>query len=155
MNGDLRTNKWLRETLLKLWRNNFSHVPVGNPVEIEFSRNARTRLGSIRLRKDGVSHIYINGVFRDPNTPEDIVLSIIAHELIHYAQGFSSKLPRTNRHPHAGGAIEKGMIRAGLHDMWKFEKKWVRKQWQKLIEAKMPRRKRGLRLIFAKMRELG
>jgi hypothetical protein len=140
-----RTNQWLRKELLDLWKNHFQDVPVANPVEIKFSRISRTRLGSIRLTREGISRILINGIFRDPATPEEVVKSIISHEMIHYAQGFSSKLPKTNRHPHANGAIEKGMIKANLHDIWKFEKQWTKNEWLKLIDAKVPRKKRTLR----------
>src|SRR2546422_575509 len=85
-----RDDAWLLSRLDSLWENYFSQVQQVNPVFIKFGRYSRFRLGSIRLdRHTKQSYITITGMFKDPKIPVEVVDHTIAHELCHYAHGFS------------------------------------------------------------------
>ena len=130
----MRDNAWLEGRLDFIWRSYFKDVPKKNEVRIKFGRAARYRFGSIRLLlADDSSHILINGQFKDPRLSEKIVDHTIAHEMVHYAQGFSSPHPRLHLYPHRGGVIDKELSARGLQDLVKFYHRWV-KNYIKAIE---------------------
>lgn len=140
-----------------LWSKYFADVPRKNRVDICFGRYARNRLGSIKLvrsirqgvrsRERGVeennrspysgrahsSLITITGYFKDEKVPEFMVFAVIAHELCHYAHGFSSPLPQLFRYPHQGKAVDREMIKRGLGDILLQEQRWLRHEWKKII----------------------
>ncbi len=123
----MRDNQWLLFRLEEIWRNHFSEVKQVNPVSISFGREATYRFGSIRLNfSTGKSQILINGRFRDTKYPQEVIDHTIAHELVHYAQGFSSPNPRLHRYPHRGGVIDKELADRGLDHLVVFYKKWVK-----------------------------
>ncbi|MBU0981323.1 hypothetical protein KKC94_01380 [Patescibacteria group bacterium] len=130
----MRTNLWLKEQVLNLLAGPFSDVELKNRISICFGRKAKRRLGSIKMENNGkVSRILINGLFRDESIPEEIILATIAHELCHYAHGFSSPLKRKFRHPHQGGVVTKELKARGLHELHKFEKKWTKANWERVV----------------------
>lgn len=113
----------------------FQDMPIKNQITIAFSRNAKRRLGSIRLSPDKKeSRILINGIFRNEAIPEQIICSTIAHELCHYAHGFCSPLERKYTHPHAGRVIERELKKRGLHLLYEYEKQWLKNRWPKILE---------------------
>lgn len=123
----MRDNQWLLFRLEEIWRNHFPEVKQVNPVSISFGREATYRFGSIRLNfETGKSQILINGRFRDTQYPQEVIDHTIAHELVHYAQGFSSPNPRLHRYPHRGGVIDRELGDRGLHHLVVFYKKWVK-----------------------------
>ena len=123
----MRDNKWLLFRLDEIWRNHFSEVSQINPVTIRFGRSALYRFGSIRLNySTGVSQIIVNGRFRDPKYPQEVIDHTIAHEMVHYAQGFSSPNPKLHRYPHRGGVIDRELTDRGLKNLVVFYKKWVK-----------------------------
>jgi hypothetical protein len=123
----MRDNQWLLFRLDEIWRTHFQDVSQVNPVTITFGRTALYRFGSIRLNfTTGVSQIIINGRFRDPKYPQEVIDHTIAHELVHYAQGFSSPNPRLHRYPHRGGVIDKELRERGLDRLVVFYNKWVK-----------------------------
>lgn len=123
----MRDNQWLLFRLEEIWRNHFAEVKQINPVTITFGRSASYRFGSIRLNLAlGKSQILINGRFRDPKYPQEVIDHTIAHELVHYAQGFSSPNPRLHKYPHRGGVIDKELQERGLNHLVVFYKKWVK-----------------------------
>jgi len=85
----MRDNIWLEQQLEQIWDTYFSDIKKINEVKIIFGRKARTRLGSIKSAKDGSSLIQINSHLRNLLIPEFVIQSTIAHELVHYAHGFS------------------------------------------------------------------
>jgi hypothetical protein len=125
--GGFRDENWLLYRLDYLWRNYFSDVPQTNRIYIKFGRQARYRFGSIRLcYTDNSTHIRINGLFKRFNIPTEIVDHTIAHELVHYAHGFSSPHPKMHHYPHKGGVVDRELYRRGLGGLVDFYNKWVK-----------------------------
>ncbi|MBI2011679.1 hypothetical protein HYS91_02830 [Candidatus Daviesbacteria bacterium] len=123
----IRDDKWLLSRLDHLWTNYFGSVKQVNPVFIKFGRHSRLRLGSIRL--DSInknSYITITGMFKDPRIPQEIVDHTIAHELCHYAHGFSSPKTRLHKYPHHGGVIKKELEARSLHHLVVAYAGWVK-----------------------------
>lgn len=132
----MRNNIYLEERLQYIWGKYFSDVVKKNPIEIHFGKKARKRLGSIRERKcNGVSDtlIVINGHFKNPEIPENVIDATIAHELCHYAHGFGSSLPQLSKYPHRGGSVDREMERRGLGESLELEKNWLDKNWIKFL----------------------
>lgn len=148
----MRDNIWLEEKLNKIWQTYFSDVPRENEVIIKFGCKARTRLGSIRSAKSKEYEIkkninkpraprpapntliMITGYFKDETVPEYIIDLTIAHELCHYAHGFSSPLPQLYKYPHQGGLVDKELEKRGLLRELQKQKKWLKLEWPKIIE---------------------
>ncbi|EKD47767.1 MAG: hypothetical protein ACD_65C00296G0004 [uncultured bacterium] len=132
----MRDNKWLSDLLSDLWDRYFFDVEKGNILEVKFSRVARTRLGSIRMTRDKrKSVVLINGVFKDPLIPAEVVEAVLAHELVHYVHGFCSPLKRQYRHPHRGGVVRNEMIRRGLVHQYRVEKAWTKKSFREIART--------------------
>lgn len=144
----MRNNDWLNEKLDSLLTSGFADLEKPNTIRIAFGRKARRRLGSIKMSRDKkVSHITINGIFRDETLPEQIVDAIIAHELSHYAHGFSSPLPKLYSHPHKGNVIGRELRKRGLHFLEEYEKTWTKNHWPKVLEREFPRQVRSIRRV--------
>ena len=130
-----RDNKWLLLRLVSIWSKYFCDVDEINPIQIKFGRYSKYRLGSIKLeKKSRSSTITITSMFRDKNIPSKVVDHTIAHELVHYAHGFSSKRTRLHKYPHAGGVVQKEMEERGVGYLNKAYRKWVVGYKQQLIE---------------------
>jgi hypothetical protein len=130
-----RDNAWLLSRLNYLWLNHFSDIEQGNPVFIKFGRYSKFRLGSIKLSKrTQKSFITITGMFKKKDIPTEVVDQTIAHELVHYAHGFSSFRPRLHKYPHAGGVVNKELKKRGMEDLVKAYKSWVIKYKIELSE---------------------
>lgn len=138
----MRDNEWLREQLESMWRTNFSDIEQVTPIHISFGRSAYRRLGSIVLRPAGVpsekqhSQIIISGILRDSDIPDYVPQQVIAHELVHYVQGFGSHLPRTLGHPHQGGVILKEFHKRGLWELFRAYQSWMKVQWLPYLKQK-------------------
>lgn len=143
----MRDDKWLFQKLDELWDGHFSDIPQNNDVVIKFGRKARQRLGSIKqetktrrdlLNKNRKTIITINGLFRDLTIPEYVVTTTIAHEMCHYAHGFSSPLEQKHPHPHYGGVVTKEMKARGFTKELAMQKKWLKVEWPQVLKEKMP-----------------
>ena len=122
-----RDDAWLLSRLDFLWSNFFDNVKQVNPVFIHFGRYSRFRLGSIRLERTSKhSFITITGMFKDESIPVEVVDHTIAHELCHYAHGFSSPNPRLHKYPHHGGVIKKELENRGLQYLVKAYVLWLK-----------------------------
>ncbi len=133
----LRDNNWLLSKLDSLWTNYFPEMDQTNPIFIRFGRYSKYRLGSIRLdRKNDKSYITITSMFKNPNIPEQVVEHPIAHELVHYAHGFSSKRVRLHKYPHAGGVVKREMEERGLSDLNKAYRQWVKSYREQFSHAR-------------------
>lgn len=131
----MRDDKWLLSRLDHLWSQYFPDVPQINPVFIRFGRFARLRFGSIRMdRRSKKTYITISGMFKNERIPQEIVDHTIAHELCHYAHGFSSPHVRQHRYPHEGGVIKVEMENRGLIHLYNAYKKWIRSYREELKE---------------------
>lgn len=124
----IRTNQWLYEQFEWLWNTAFSDVDRVNPIEVRFGPKSFTRFGSIRLSQ-GTSRILINGFFKDPQVPREVIIAVLAHELAHYAHGFSSLLPQKYRYPHKGGVVTQELYARQLGNFYEFEQKWRKSVW--------------------------
>jgi hypothetical protein len=159
----MRDNTWAENRMDQIWRDHFSDVPQENKVKIKFGRRARTRLGSIKqlhnYRSNKVrtimlqtsrqssknindSLITLTGYFKDENIPQYIIDLTIAHELCHYAHGFSSPLPQLFKYPHQGGLVDKELAKRGFGAALKDQKKWLKTEWPKIIGVKIRRRRK-------------
>lgn len=149
-----RDEIWLQQVLDKIWDNYFPDVGQDNDVRIVFGRRAKRRLGSISLdpadRKTSI--ITINSLFKLPDVPEYVVEATIVHELTHYAHGFSSPLEQAQRHPHAGGVMRREFVERGLLELYLQQKRWLKDNWQTLVERELPRRSRQSPASAVKMR---
>lgn len=122
-----RDDNWLLSRLDFIWTEYFSDVPQTNKVFIRFGRYAKLRLGSIRLdRRSKSSYILITSMFKNETIPQEVVDHTIGHELVHYAHGFSSQLPRMHKYPHAGGVVKKEMVERGMGHFHKAYVSWIK-----------------------------
>lgn len=141
----MRDQNWLEDQLQYLLKNYFANVKITNPVEIKFGREAKFRFGSIRLVSTkstrGIrsirgllkiagtpkkSIITITSMFGREDIPVNVVRYTIAHELCHYAHGFSSANKRLFRHPHHGGVVNRELRERGAHELTRAFKKWLK-----------------------------
>ena len=130
-----RDNNWLLARLDNIWSNHFSDVAQANPVHIKFGRYSKYRLGSIKLnRKTDRSYITITAMFKSLDIPIEVVDHTIAHELMHYTHGFSSKKARLHKYPHAGGVVNIEMRSRGMEHLLKAYKAWVKQYRFKLTQ---------------------
>lgn len=140
----IRNHNWLENRFEYLLRTYFSDIEVPNKLTIRFSKKSKRQLGCIakrypktilgRIKGHFESEIRINGYFRDLSIPEEVIDGTIIHELCHYVHGFSSPLPQKLRYPHQGGAIKHEMIKRGAGDIYLFEKKWLKVNWQEYLK---------------------
>lgn len=129
----VRTNHWLRQRLALLWQTHFHDIEQKNVVLIKFGKWAKYQFGVITYDKQtDVSTITINRMFAFSHIPETVVDHTIAHELIHYAHGFSSPHKRKHQYPHHGGIVNKELVNRGLADKLAAYKVWLRSYRQTL-----------------------
>ncbi|MEX2028022.1 MAG: hypothetical protein WD988_00800 [Candidatus Curtissbacteria bacterium] len=144
----MRSDEWLEEKLQYLLKNYFSDMPITNPLEIRFGREAKFRFGSIRLVKPAGLHfltsrskpqksiIMITAMFARDDVPQEVVLYTISHELCHYAHGFSSTNKRLFRHPHHGGVVNSEIKKRGGEKFIEAYKQWIREYRKKILEGR-------------------
>lgn len=131
-----RDNNWLLSRLDHLWSNFFAEVEQTNPIFIRFGRYSKYRLGSIKLsRKSDKSYITLTGMFKNKSISAEVVDHTIAHELVHYTHGFSSKRVRLHKYPHAGGIVNKEMTRRGMGYLIKAYRLWVKDYRKQLADG--------------------
>ena len=151
----LRNHQWLENQLDFLLKKYFGDLSISTPIEIKFGREAKYRFGSIRLYKPrsplrGVklfsprrwkssqpqkSIITITSLFAKDDVPLKVVAYTIAHELCHYAHGFSSTNRRLFKFPHHGGIVNAELTKRGAEDLIVAYKKWL-KTYRKAILKK-------------------
>lgn len=159
----MRDHDWLQNRLDELLKTLFAAMPITNPIEIRWGREAKFRFGSIKLEgrqrrfirlrglgglinkrielqknKKGEtpkkSIITVTRMFVSEEVPSDVVCYTIAHELTHYAHGFSSTNKRMFRHPHHGGVVNREIEKRGGARYVRAYKKWL-KDYRKRILA--------------------
>src|SRR3989338_7331933 len=132
-----RDNNWLLSRLDTLWTKYFSEVEQTNPIHIKFGRYSKYRLGSIKLNRR-TDHIYITitSMFKQGSIPVEVVDHTIAHELVHYAHGFSSKRARLHKYPHAGGIVQREMDERGVGFLNRAYKLWVKDYRKQLANGR-------------------
>lgn len=126
----VRDRWWLRGLLQDVWDQYFSDTPRVNLVRISYGAPWKTRLGSITLSDDHrTSYIFVNGLLRLAEVPEYVTTVTIAHEMVHYAHGFGSPLPRRYKHPHRGGIVKRELLRRGMGVEYARYDEWVYDHW--------------------------
>lgn len=130
----IRDNAWLTQQLDHVWQTRFADVARPTPISIRFVRPWKTRLAVIYLTEDErQSFIGVNRLLRDHRVPYTVCLVTIAHELVHYAHGFGSHLPRRYRHPHRGNVVQRELTRRGLASELRFYTEWTNNCWFELL----------------------
>jgi hypothetical protein len=113
-----------------IWSNYFTDTPRVNQVEIGYCYPWKSRLGLIRLSLDQqISFIGINSLLQLPQVPEYVLITTIAHELVHYAHGFGSPLPRFCKHPHANKVVDRELEGRELGEHLRCCNEWIDKCW--------------------------
>lgn len=126
----LRDGQWLKRELEHIWSSFFADTPRVNRVEVNFSGSWKSRLGVISLSEDKqTSYIGLNSLLSLPEAPFYVATITLAHELVHYAHGFGSPLPRRHRHPHRGGIVEKELVVRGLAEELDLYQNWIQNHW--------------------------
>ncbi len=153
----MRNEKFLENLLYELWENHFCDIPRKNLVLIKYGRYSRRQLGSIKLAREGtrikgllnkkkedydvqddksITVITITRHFENENIPEFVVRATVAHELCHYAHGFSSPLQKRFKNPHQGHIIDKELANRGLLDEQRKADLWLKDNWIDIISSK-------------------
>ncbi|MGH2459923.1 MAG: hypothetical protein ACRDIY_13780 [Chloroflexota bacterium] len=126
----VRDRWWLRERSRGVWSQFFRDIPRVNLVRVSFGAPWKTRLGSITLSDDHrTTYIQVNGLLRLREVPECVTTVTIAHEMVHYAHGFGSPLPRRYKHPHQGGIVKRELLRRGMGAEYARYDAWVYDCW--------------------------
>jgi hypothetical protein len=100
------------------------------------------------FKRDFVTIIVINGLFRDEAIPEFVIDSVIAHEMSHYAHGFNSPLPQIHRHPHKGGVIKKELNARDLSALELKQKIWIKENWQNYLNQNYPQKSSRKKIYY-------
>jgi hypothetical protein len=152
----MRDREFLEKTLYDLWENYFCDIPRKNLVLIKYGKYSKRQLGSIKLanertkikgllkqkQKDydtqdnkSITVITVTRYFQQEVVPEFVVRATIAHELCHYAHGFSSPLQKRFQKPHQGSVIEKELKKRGLLKKQEIVDKWLKENWLDIISS--------------------
>lgn len=127
--------------LSSIWQRYFSDVPSANEVEIAYCRAWKSRLGLIRMSLDSThSFIGVNSLLQHKEVPEHVLVTTIAHELVHYAHGFGSPLPQLFEHPHANNVVDRELEQRGLGDALALCNQWIDAHWYDFFEAQRLRK---------------
>ncbi len=122
--------------LSQIWRRHFADIPRVNDVYIDYCYPWKTRLGLIRLSQDqSISFIGINTLLLLQQVPEEVLITTIAHELVHYAHGFGSPLPRYYKHPHANKVVDRELEQRELGDQLRYCHEWIDKCWYSFYDV--------------------
>jgi len=132
----MRDDTWLTERFDQIWELFFADVEKKD-VHIRWKGKWKNKFGHI-TRKNNRSEIVINKLFQNLQVPEDVIKLTIAHEIVHYAHGFHSHLPKLYKHPHKGGVVDKELKKRGFSYMLKKEKDWQKNEWGKIYKELMP-----------------
>lgn len=131
----MRDNNWLLEKTKLLWNQYFNDIRLNNEIVVLFGRRNKRVLGSIKLElKARITLIRVNGYFRDEKIPEELVMATLAHEIAHYAHGFSTAGKRMYRYPHQGGVVSRELKKRNLGELEKETKKWLKKNWNEYLK---------------------
>lgn len=152
----MRDREFLEKILYDLWENYFCDIPRRNLVLIKYGKYSKRQLGSIKLankrtkikgllkqkEKDydtqddkSITVITVTRYFKEEVVPEFVVRATIAHELCHYAHGFSSPLQKRFQKPHQGSVIKKELEKRGLLEEQGKVDKWLKENWMDIVSS--------------------
>ncbi|MDD4381932.1 MAG: hypothetical protein PHE21_01135 [Candidatus Dojkabacteria bacterium] len=150
----MRDRQFLEDIMYDLWDNYFCDIPRKNMVVIKYGKYSKRQLGSIKLangrtkikglvknrKKDflaqddrSITVITITRYFQNDIVPEFVIRATIAHEMCHYAHGFSSPLEKRFAKPHQGRIIDKELEYRGLRDITKQADLWLKDNWVDIV----------------------
>ncbi len=113
-----------------IWRHHFTDMPRVNSVLIDYCYPWKSRLGLIRLSVDAsVTFIGINALLQVQQVPDYVLITTIAHEMVHYSHGFGSPLPRCFKHPHANKVVDEALEQRNMGAYLKRCNEWIDKNW--------------------------
>lgn len=75
-------------------------------------------------------------MFAKESVPVGVVRYTIAHELCHYAHGFSSTNKRLFRYPHHGGIVNRELKERGAEELVGEFKRWLRAYRKKILAGR-------------------
>ncbi|KKR05559.1 MAG: hypothetical protein UT34_C0002G0066 [candidate division WS6 bacterium GW2011_GWF2_39_15] len=149
----MRDNQYLIVLLEAIWNRYFADVPRVNKVSIRFGKHSYRQLGAIKSKRgdDSESKIVLTRFFMSPEIPEHVLISTIAHEIVHYSHGFNSPLPKLYSDPHRGNIVEKDLTKRGLEKELTLSKQWLKENWSIIVTPRLSQRRRLRRrfLIFS------
>ncbi|GCE26845.1 hypothetical protein KDA_23290 [Dictyobacter alpinus] len=120
----------LTDYLQWIWQCYFSDSPILNEITIAYSYPWKGRLGLIKMSLDAtVTFIGINTLLQMQQVPEYVLITTIAHELVHYIHGFGSPLPRRYKHPHANKVVDRELEQRNLGAALRCCNEWIDKYW--------------------------
>jgi len=128
----MRDDAWLAVRLDHIWNLLFPEVEKKNEVITRFKGEWRNKFGHIKLLKDCVSEIAVNGLFRYEDVPEYIIDLVLAHELVHYSHGFNSLHKKRFKYPHKGGVVTKELLKKGFGHLLRKEKIFIKQDWARM-----------------------
>lgn len=150
----MRDRKYLENLMYDLWENNFCDIPRKNLVLIKFGKYSKRQLGSIKMANQDtkikgllkknqedydiqddkrVTVITITKYFQNELVPEFVIRATIAHEMCHYAHGFSSPLEKRFDKPHQGNIINKELAKRGLLELQVDADNWLKLHWLEIV----------------------
>jgi hypothetical protein len=139
-----RDARWLGAETERIWGRYFADVPRVNAVEVAFRRPWMRRLGVISLSEDQrTTRIGVNSLLAHDEAPRCLTLITVAHELVHYAHGFGSPLPRRHPHPHRGGIVPRELAARGLAAELDEYADWIHRHWWSFYARHQPPRLRA------------
>ncbi len=131
-----------------LWRGYFADVPRPNALVVGYAFPWKWRLARIRMALDERwTEIGVNPLLRHPAVPHDIYIAVLAHEIVHYGQGFGSPLPRQQRHAHAHGAVGHELTRRGLGYTEHLLETWGEAVWPRLRDEAFAQHRAAKRAV--------
>jgi hypothetical protein len=146
--------------LNRIWRKHFTDIPRVNTVHIGYCFPWKSRLGLIRLSLDqSTTFIGINSLLQLPQVPEYVLITTIAHELVHYTHGFGSPLPRKYKYPHANGVVERELESRELGESLHCCNRWIDKHWYPFYDVQRAsgwvREQRAGRMTISTLKQEG
>ena len=131
-----------------IWQHYFSDCMYVNTLTIDYVYPWKCRLGVIRLSVDTtLTFIGINSLLQLPQIPSCVLITTIAHELVHYIHGFGSPLPRPYKHPHAHHVVEGELERRELGDHLHCCNQWIDNCWYSFYDMQRATGWAGIREI--------
>ncbi len=119
-----------------IWQRYFADVPRVNTVSIEYCYPWKSRLGLIRLSLDAtMTFIGINALLRLREVPDYVLMTTIAHEVVHYSHGFGSPLSRCFKHPHANKVVDTALEQREMGLYLQCCNEWIDKNWYTFYSA--------------------
>jgi hypothetical protein len=126
----IRDDRWLHHVLESVWARHFPDTPRLNTIRVNYGAAWKNRLGLITMSHDQTtSFIQINALLRLRDVPDCVSRITVAHEMVHYAHGFGSPLPRRYKHPHRGGIVKRELLARGMAGEYAQYDDWIYNRW--------------------------